>query len=178
MIIEANIGPCPGVRHDRRELFDQIGLDGGALTLLGDVVRQLDRPASIGCQYNDPRRGRRRGARGDRDDDADRSHRPRRSRRQHRYKGGTDWVLSRDATRHRMRPGGYLLFHVGSGPDAYAAVLGLLGDSGPEVVFDGVSLQRGDRFVATVIRPVATSSSILRTVRTACWSRLSPARGG
>ena len=138
-----------------RELFDQIGLDSGALTLLGNVVHQLDRPGIYRLSVQQSG-GEVADAVLEVTDDADAEQI---TVDLAGVDDSTDTKAERtgccdeSTTRHRMRPGGYVLFHVGSGPDAYAAVLGLLGDGGPEVVFDSRSLQRGDRFVATVLRP-------------------------
>lgn len=162
-----------------REIFDQIGLDSGALTLLGTVVHQLERPGTYRLSVQQPA-----GEVADTllevtddassmqitvdladvDDNTD-------TRSSH------DPCGSESEAGYRMRPGGYVVFHVGGGSAAYAAVLAHLGADEPEVAFDSRSLQAGDRFVATVLRP---GRYIVTNVETGVGGRLEvsyPGRG-
>ena len=131
-------------------LFTQVGLDSGALGLLGSVAHVLEKPGEYDgtVLVDDADAGQfqvvvREGGASQVDVDLASVATGR----------GDDCGCSGTPGPAILRPGGHLLLHVGSGRGRYAAVLATgLGDN-QQVVFDSRLLDASDVFAATVLRP-------------------------
>jgi hypothetical protein len=134
-------------------LFTQIGLDSGALTLLGSVVHPVPEPGIYRLVVN--RDGREVGELdievtdgGAAQLDVDLS-----SVGPGASKPARGGCCGSDDVQHDLRPGGHLLLHVGEGPGRYSAALFAVGDDKGRPVLDTTLLGPGDTFAATVLRP-------------------------
>lgn len=133
-------------------LFTQIGLDSGALTLLGSVVHPVPKPGvyRLVVRRDDREVGEvdvevadGGAAQVDVDLSAVGAGAPTAAR------GG---CCGSDDAQRDLRPGGHLVLHVGDGPGRYSAALFVVGDDGKPVL-DTTLLGVGDTFGATVLRP-------------------------
>jgi hypothetical protein len=133
------------------EIFMQIGLDSGALTLLGAVAHPVHDPgphhgvvlldgeevADFGFVVAEEGRTQL-------DVDV--------AKVAGAGRTGCGCCTDPDAAPH-LRAGGMLLVHVGSGRGAYAVVVSAGEGDAQRVVFDSRQLEKGDLFTATVLRP-------------------------
>ena len=126
----------------RTTVFNQIGLDSGALGLLGSVVHRFDEPGHyVGTALVDDE------ARADFAVVVSKDGPP---------AAQVDLSALRaskcdDRPTYRVGVGGYVSFYVGSGNERWATVVGLPKSRTPE--FDSRRLDKGDVFAATVLRP-------------------------
>jgi hypothetical protein len=136
------------------ELFSQIGLDSGTLTMLASIAHPL---GEMGTYRGSVRRGDREvghfhlsvGEDTERVQlNVDLSSAERRARA-----GDETGCDCPEGETPRLRAGGYLLLHVGGGPGRYAVSLALGTGDDRRVVYDSGVLAIGDRFAATVLRP-------------------------
>jgi hypothetical protein len=134
----------------RQELFTQIGLDSGALTMLGVVAHPINEPGSYrgsiqlgGAEVGDfhVSVGEAGGA-AQVDIDLAAAH-----------DGAGDCGCCEPDDTPTLAAGGYLVLHVGSGRGGYSVVLAKSCDEGYDPVFDSCRLTEGDIFTATVLRP-------------------------
>jgi hypothetical protein len=133
------------------ELFTQVDLDSGALTLLGSIIHRLTEP------------GRYRGTvlQGDDDvadfrvdvtDDAPDEQIGIDLAELASPFGGEPCTCDEDVSAFRLRPGGYALFSVSRGRGGYAVLVGAeRQERGAEL--DSRRLRPGDLFTATMLRP-------------------------
>lgn len=133
------------------EIFTQIGLDSGALTLLGAVAHPVHEPGPYrGVVLRDGEEVADFGfvvaeeGRAQLDVDVAKAAGAGRT--------GCGCCTDPDADPH-LRAGGMLLVHVGSGRGAYAVVVSAGEGDARRVVFDSRQLDKGDLFTATVLRP-------------------------
>lgn len=132
------------------QLFTQVGLDSGALTLLGSVAHQLRKPGRYAgvVLVDDVETGdfsilvRDEGAMQLSIDLAAVT-----------VTGSGGGIVRKLDEGGPLRAGGYLLLHVGSGDGRYAAVITDASEESSEVVFDSRRLEAPDVFAATVLRP-------------------------
>jgi hypothetical protein len=133
------------------EIFMQIGLDSGALTLLGGVAHPVHEPGPYrGVVLRDGEEVADFGfvvakeGRTQLDVDV--------AKVAGAGRTGCGCCTDPDAAPH-LRAGGMLLVHVGSGRGAYAVVVNAGEGDARRVVFDSRRLEKGDLFTATVLRP-------------------------
>jgi hypothetical protein len=133
------------------EIFMQIGLDSGALTLLGGVAHPVHEPGPYrGVVLSDGEEVADFGfvvaeeGRTQLDVDV--------AKVAGAGRTGCGCCTDPDAAPH-LRAGGMLLVHVGSGRGAYAVVVNAGEGDARRVVFDSRRLEKGDLFTATVLRP-------------------------
>ncbi len=127
-------------------LFKQIGLDSGALTLLGTIVHNLPRP---GAYHGTVMRGEEIRARFEIAVDEKAA----------AGQVNIDLALLDDPfngcgrKKFTVHPKGAILFHVSKGPGGYYVIVDAAGGEKCEAVFDSRKLDNGDMFVSTVLRP-------------------------
>lgn len=130
-------------------IFTQVGLDSGALTLLGVVARRLEQAGQYRgvVLVDDATVGDFQFTVAD--------------------EGLTQLDIDLAMARGRdagcgcgksgrtgsLRVGGYVVFHVGSGDDRYSVVITRMVGQEEAVVFDSRRLEKNDVFAATVLRP-------------------------
>jgi len=145
------------------EIFTQIGLDSGALTLLGAVAHPVHEPGPYrGVVLRDGEEVADFGfvvaeeGRAQLDVDV--------AKVAGAGRTGCGCCTDPDADPH-LRAGGVLLMHVGSGRGAYAVVVSAGEGDAQRVVFDSRQLEKGDLFTATVLRPgrYAVTNTVNRT---------------
>lgn len=141
----------------RLELFTQIGLDSGALTMLGSIVHPMPEPGHFrGSVQRDEQevghfhvRVEEEAERSQIDVDLGRS-----ARRGRADAPRDDEDCSCGGQESRtLRAGGFLLLFVGEGRGGYHVVLSARVGEEREVVYDSRRMVEGDRFAATVLRP-------------------------
>jgi hypothetical protein len=138
------------------EIFMQIGLDSGALTLLGAVAHPVHEPGPYwGVVLRDGEEVAGFGfvvaEEGRTQLDVDVA-KVAGAGRTGAGRTGCGCCTDPDADPH-LRAGGMLLVHVGSGRGAYAVVVSAGEGDARRVVFDSRQLEKGDLFTATVLRP-------------------------
>lgn len=136
----------------KQELFTQIGLDSGALTMLGTVAHQLCEPGLYrgSVQLDDAEVAHFQvtvdASAAETQCDVDLAA---------LHNGSSEEHCSCESppTRWTLAPGGYLLLHVGRGRGGYAVLLAARSGQDWTPVFDSRRLEDGDIFTATVLRP-------------------------
>ncbi|MDP2659400.1 MAG: hypothetical protein Q8R28_01545, partial [Dehalococcoidia bacterium] len=146
-----------------RDLITQTGVDSGALTMLGSVVRNFPEPGEyLGTVFQGDREGARFQLAVDKESaamqvDIDLANLSAAPREECPCKEGSGGGLRRFV----VNPKGYVVFHVSRGPGGYAVrVAGVAGEHQGKP-FDSRELQEGDLFAVTLIRPGAYSVSNL-----------------
>jgi hypothetical protein len=136
-----------------RNLFTQIGLDSGSLTMLGAIVHSFKEPGEYRCSVSQEKSDRQvvfyivadkesSVAQVTVDLAALMMIEP--------AKGGCDCESPR---RFTVNPQGYVLFHVSAGAGGYYVHARSASDRADAVVFDSRRLTEGDLFTATILRP-------------------------
>lgn len=127
-------------------LFKQIGLDSGALTMLGTIVHNLPHP---GAYHGTVVRGEEIRARFEIAVDENAA----------AGQVNIDLALLDDPfngcgrKKFTVHPKGAIVFHVSKGPGGYYVIIDAAGGEKCATVFDSRKLDNGDVFVATVLRP-------------------------
>ena len=131
----------------RTTIFDQIGLDSGALGLAGSVVHPFSAPGHyLGTAISgDVSRGEFEIVVSEEGPPAAQIDLTTTGITNRDSCCGADWPT------HRVAVGGYVAFHVGSGHERWAAVVG--DPRSRKAEFDSRRLEEGDLFAGTILRP-------------------------